>query len=178
MPFLLVCLSATTIDRVCETGRPPSEDWNVRVAVTDRPRSCLSAASSALLAETLGLITKLIVPAAATIVPPLAKTTFAWEHLPLSLTRPVLHFALLTENTPNLLFWKVSSQLNVPGSLTDTLNTIAPVLRLMLGLPNRLKLLSAIGVYGGMSALVSAGIDVTGDGDGDGNVGGDVDGDG
>jgi hypothetical protein len=42
-PDYFFFLSVMVTDWVCEVGLPPSEDWNVRVAVTGSPRLCLSA---------------------------------------------------------------------------------------------------------------------------------------
>ncbi len=46
-------------------GLSPSEDWDVRVAVTGSPRLCSSASWSAFSAEAVDVTVKLTVPAAA-----------------------------------------------------------------------------------------------------------------
>jgi hypothetical protein len=127
--------SLTISDCVCETGLPPSDDWNVSLIVTGRPLRCLSAVLTAFSAEALGLSVNLTVPAAVTVLLPLANTIFAGRHLPLSLMKPVLHFLLPDANAPNPPFWKVSNQENVPGSPTDSVNVIAPVVGLKAALP-------------------------------------------
>jgi len=75
---------------------------------------------------------------------PLAKTIFDRRHLPFSLTKRFLHFDLLAANTPNFPFWKVSSQLNVPGSPTDTVNVITPVVGFTVMSPVLTLLLGAV----------------------------------
>ena len=71
------------------------------------------------------------VPAPATASLPLANTILAGRHLPASLIEPALH-PLADANAPNLPFWNVASQLNVPGSATVSLKVIAPVAGLRL----------------------------------------------
>ena len=77
------------------------------------------------------------------------------------MTRPFLHFVLFEANAPNLPFWKVSSQLNMPGSFTDSVKVMAPVLELRVT-PRAVKLLSGVrvGVRVGMSVDVRVGVSV------------------
>src|SRR5947209_5280159 len=120
------CLfSLTVIVCVRETGLPPSEDWKVKLAVTRRPFFCLRAFLRAFSADGLGRSLKSTTPAATDAVPR-AKTTFDGRHLPASRTKPDLHL-LLDANTPNLPFWKVSSQLNLPEFVIDSTNVTFPV---------------------------------------------------
>jgi hypothetical protein len=123
-------LNLMVADRACDTGAPPSDDWNVRVSLTAIPRLCLRALRSAFDAEARGLTVKAMVPAPATAWLPLPKTIFEGRHLPPSRTYPFLHLLVPAANTPNFPFWKVSVQLKVPALLTDALNVIAPVLAL------------------------------------------------
>src|SRR2546429_1677315 len=106
-------------DWVRDTGAPPAVAWNVSVAVTRTPLWRLKALRSAFSPDADGLAVKVTRPAPSTARLPLAKTILAGRHLPLSLTKPGLHLETLAANTPNLPFWKVSSQLNVPGLVTD-----------------------------------------------------------
>src|SRR5260370_14457380 len=121
------------------------------------PRLFLSAFRSAFDADALGLTVKATVPAPATAWLPLPKTIFAGRHLPPSLTLPFLHLPELAANTPNFPFWNVSSQLKVPGLLTDALNVIAPVFGLIV--PRALKTL--LGPGGVMIGWGVNGVNVT-----------------
>ena len=95
---------------------------------TRRPLFCLSAFLSAFIAEALGLTVKVTWPGAETALLPFAKTIRDGRHLPPSLIKPLRHFVVLAAKTPNFPFWKVNSQLKVPGSPTASVNVIAPVL--------------------------------------------------
>ena len=59
---------------------------------------------------------------------PLPNAILDGRHLPLRRTKPLLHLPPADANTPNLPFWNVTSQLNVPGSATDPVNVIDLVL--------------------------------------------------
>src|SRR6476646_5199083 len=144
--------SLTVIDCVCATGLPPREDWNATVALTGRPFLCLNAFFSAFSADALGLTVKLTRPGAATSLLPFANTIFAGRHFPFRRTKPFLHFAVLAAKTPNFPFWNVNSQLKVPGSPTDVVNVITPVLVFRVALSAAKVLL---GGGGGTTAVVA-----------------------
>jgi hypothetical protein len=110
---------------VCETGLPPREDWNVKLAVTRTPFFCLSAFLSNFSADTLGLSLKITVPAG-TVADPSLKTILDRRHLPRSRRKPVLHLPL-DANTPNFPFGTVISQLNVPGSVMNSVKITLPL---------------------------------------------------
>jgi hypothetical protein len=121
--------SLTSTDCTCDTGAPPSDDWNVSTTETESPFFCFSAFFSAFNAEALGLSVTLTLPAAAKAVLPFAKAIFAGRHLPASLTWPALHL-LADANAPNLPFGNVATHVKVPGSRTVLVNVIAPVFAL------------------------------------------------
>jgi len=137
-------LSRTVSDCAREKALPPREDWNVNVAVTGTPVLCLKAFLSAFNADTLGLTVKLTTPTAASLLP-LPKAILDGRHLPLRRTNPFPHFAVADANTPNRPFRNVSSQRKVPGSLTDPLNVIAPVLRFNVAVRLPKRLLGGVG---------------------------------
>jgi hypothetical protein len=125
-----------------ETGLLLRTDWNVRVIATGRLFLSLYAFFRAFRADGVGFRAKVTVPADVTLALPLAKTILDGRHLPPSLTKPCLHLADVRPKTPNFPFWNVSSQLNVPGSATDSvnvimwlvgLNTAPSVLKVLLG---------------------------------------------
>src|SRR5437660_4022501 len=114
-------------DCVCETRAPPAADWNVNTATTGSPRRRFSAFRSAFMAERVGLIVKLIAPAAGTLWLPFANTIRAGRHLRLNLMEPLAHLTFLDAKTPNLPFWNVSSHLKVPALASEPVKVIAPV---------------------------------------------------
>ena len=78
-------------------------------------------------ADALGLTVNLTTPGATSLLP-LPNAILDGRHLPLRRTKPLLHLPPADANTPNLPFWNVTSQLNVPGSATDPVNVIDLVL--------------------------------------------------
>lgn len=117
---------------------------------------CLTAFLSAFSADALGLSVKLTRPEAVTGLLPLAKTILDGRHLPFSLMKSDLHLVLLDANAPNFPFWNVSSHENVPGSPTDSVNVIAPVVGLK-DAPVAVKLLLAADTRDGMSGDIGVG---------------------
>src|SRR5665213_3434613 len=72
----------------------------------------------------------------------------AGRHLPFSLMNPALHFGFVEAaeaKMPNFPFSNVSTQLNAPGSLADTVNVIAPVVGFTFAL-SMLKLLLGVAI--------------------------------
>src|SRR6202035_468957 len=108
----------------------------------------------------VGFKAKVTVPADVTLALPLAKTIFDGRHLPPSLTKPLLHLEDVRPKRPNFPFWNVSSQLNVPGSATDSVNVIMWLVGLNTA-PSVLKVLfgrvtwTTIGVGDGVAVTVT-----------------------
>src|SRR5438876_10717846 len=151
-----------------DTGRPPRRDWYVITAVTGRPLFFLNAFLSAFTPARVGRTVNVTLPGLDTVSLPLAKSTRAGRHLPFSLIKPALHFFPRAAKTPYFPFSNVVTQLNVPGSTTDSTNVIAYVAKLKLA-PMTLKLL--LGITTGLTCTIGGGgLDGAG-GDGAGGEG-------
>src|SRR6266566_2204924 len=122
--------------------------------MTGRPLCRLKAFLRAFTPARVGRTVNVTLPALATVSLPLAKRTRAGRHLRFNRIEPALHFFTLAAKTPNFPFSNVSTQLNVPGSTTDSTNVIAYVARLKLA-PVTLKVL--LGLTNAMTCTVGGG---------------------
>jgi hypothetical protein len=104
----------------------------LRSALTGSRLPLLSAFSSALLAEGVGMTVNLAVPAVAMDMLPGQRRSLP-AGIPLNSTWPFLQFVLRARKAPNFPFWKLSNQLSLPGSETDKVNVIAPVFGFAVG---------------------------------------------
>ena len=137
-----------------DAGRPPRRDWYVITAVTGRPFFFLNAFFRAFTPARVGFTVNVTLPGLDTVSLPLAKSTRAGRHLPFSLIKPALHFFPRAAKTPYFPFSNVVTQLNVPGSTTNSTNVIAYVAKLKLA-PMTLKLLS--GITAGLTCTTGGG---------------------